>query len=361
MRITSVWAKNFKSFGPRQSIRVPQLALLVGPNNAGKSNALEIAAALKMFLARPLDMPPSLLRSGAESARVGIEFEHGGSEGSYEVTFRPRWRTEAFKSGSSNFVVNEHGALVLPNVVGPFGIGGDCGLGVAAQQRNIVEARELLAVLAGYDIWRLNPAHIDNPAQVQRVVKLGPRGEHAPAMLDHLRDRFPEAYATLQRDLQACAPEISHVVAEASEQNPGHKEIYFHEKGGTAIPARHASEGLKFLLFVLLLVHSPDPPRFFALEEIEHGMHPRRLQDVIGFLRRLTRRPGGPQILLTSHSPIVLDQFRESPDEVVVLERAEAGTVCTPLSKKLANVEAWRETALGDLWYSGVLGGVPAS
>jgi len=80
--------------------------------------------------------------------------------------------------------------------------------------------------------------------------------------------------------------------------------------------------------------------------------------------------PDGPQILVTSHSPLVVDQFRDSPEEVLVVERAptieEGGsgagtTMVTPLTETLGRIKGKGTDgkALGDLWYSGVLGGVP--
>jgi hypothetical protein len=65
------------------------------------------------------------------------------------------------------------------------------------------------------------------------------------------------------------------------------------------------------------------------------------------------------QIVATTHSPYLLDLFREHPEEVVVAEKhGRASTFrrlcdCPDLSEMMAGV------SLGDLWYSGVIGGVP--
>lgn len=341
MRIDSIWAENFKSIGPRQSIVLSGATVLVGPNNAGKTNVLQILHALKLLAMGSVSWPDlqrNYLRAGTNVARVGLSFaDSPEGRGTYEVTFS--------ETGIEPF----------------FGIGES---GWGAPLRNFVNdhpaARELWSVLAAYDVWRLHPGHIDNAWPVQRLVRVGSQGEQAAALLDHLRDRYPEEYDRLQKDLRSCAPEIASVVAEASD-SPGSKEIVFNERTGHVIRSRYASEGLKFLLFVLLILHSPDPPSLFAIEEIEHGFHPRRLRDVVSFLRQLVSSGKRPQVLVTTHSPYVLDQFRDTPEEVVIVERDEAGnTTCTRLVKRLENLKGKSpDAALGDLWYSGLLGGVP--
>ncbi len=325
MRLTEVRIKNFKSFSKQQSVPLSQLTLLIGPNNAGKSNLLEVFATIRSTLSSGGGLPEHLQsRLDPSEAMLAVLYEEQGNHGTYEVRF-PKGR-------NSPSLTDE---AVRP---------------------------ALTRLLDDYRIHRAVPANMDAAAPVQRIVRVGPEGQSAAAVLDHLRDRYPENYAALQRDLARCAPEIASVTAEATESG-GAKEIYFNDRKSGPLRSVFASEGLKFLLFMLLILHSPSPPGLLAFEEIEHGVHPRRVKDIVGFLRQLTQRPGGPQVLVTTHSPLVVDQFRDTPEQVIVVERGpEGGTVCTRLVKRLkalGSVDAG--TALGELWYSGVLGGVPAT
>ena len=120
--------------------------------------------------------------------------------------------------------------------------------------------------------------------------------------------------------MRHCAPEVKRVTARTVKQQSGQKEIVFDEISGP-VRCEFASEGLQALLFLLLVLHSPAPPPIMALEEIEHGVHPRRIYDFVRFLRALTAREDGPQVLLTSHSPLVLDAFRDEPDSVIIFDR----------------------------------------
>jgi predicted ATPase len=294
-----------------------------------------------------------------------VQFVHGGHAGTAAVGWSAAGAgvEHVFIEGIGEVSREGHSAVAIGNQ--SIGIGATSMIRWLSTQpldrRWNDPLRELLAALSAYGVWRLDIPQIDSPWQVQRVSRISPDGQLAAALLDQIRDTDPGRFDALQRDLRTCAPEIARVVAEAHADRPGYKEIVFHEVSGYTIRCVHASEGLKFLLYVLLILHSPEPPRFFGLEEIEHGLHPARIADVLGFLRRLTGMRGGPQIMLTSHSPIVVDQFRESPEDVVVLDRGEDGaTRCQQLSKRLDAIGSqWRERALGDLWYSGVLGGVP--
>lgn len=356
MRVKSIWAENFKSFGKKQEIPLSGLTLLIGPNNAGKTNALEILTRLWAFAAEARNQR-SAWRTYARSpdllTRLGATFETEAGAGAYGVVFSDKAHDEVFSSPGLSFTVT---AGILTTSGQPSNVSGSSGLQSVLEQSPHPKA--LWSLLSSYKVWGATPVHLDAASPVQRVVQLGSRGENAAALLDHLRDRYPDSYTALQADLRSCAPEIDRVIAEASD-SPGNKEVYFHERGGAALRSAQVSEGLKILLFVLLLLHSPEPPRLLAIEDIERGVHPHRLRDILAFLRKLAERKG-VQVVVTSHSPYVVDHFYDMPNEVVVLERDEAGeTVCTPLPARLSALPKWRDGALGDLWFSGLIGGVP--
>ncbi|HVG63715.1 MAG TPA: AAA family ATPase [Hyalangium sp.] len=93
------------------------------------------------------------------------------------------------------------------------------------------------------------------------------------------------------------------------------------------------------------------------MEEPERGVHPRRLRDLVDQLLRLTK--SGVQVVLTTHSPTLLDEFRDSPESVLIFDRDDQGTHITRLSDRPDWAKELKGAPLGDLWYSGVLGGVP--
>jgi predicted ATPase len=130
------------------------------------------------------------------------------------------------------------------------------------------------------------------------------------------------------------------------------------EKGGAVYGAEDMSDGL--LLFIGMTVAAQmkaETPCVLALEEPERGIHPRRLRDLVDYMLRLTK--SGVQVVLTTHSPTLLDEFRDSPESVLIFDRDEKGTHVTRLSDRPAWARELGGASLGELWYSGVLGGVP--
>jgi len=59
-----------------------------------------------------------------------------------------------------------------------------------------------------------------------------------------------------------------------------------------------------------------------------------------------------------------LDQFKDREESVIIVEKENGGTKFTPLLERLALTSSEddpmeEDDPLGELWYSGLLGGVP--
>jgi len=65
------------------------------------------------------------------------------------------------------------------------------------------------------------------------------------------------------------------------------------------------------------------------------------------------------QVLATTHSPYFLDLFRDHPEEIVIAHKVGQEARFERLSDKPAIAEMLGEAPLGEIWYSGILGGVP--
>jgi predicted ATPase len=115
------------------------------------------------------------------------------------------------------------------------------------------------------------------------------------------------------------------------------------------------------------VAYLPDPPPIICLEEPDRGLHPRLLRDVRDAMYRLAypeqygdkREP--VQVIATTHSPYMLDLFRDHPEEVVIAEKVEGNVQFHRLSDRTDLDEILQGLHLGDAWYSGILGGVPAN
>jgi predicted ATPase len=116
-----------------------------------------------------------------------------------------------------------------------------------------------------------------------------------------------------------------------------------------------ASYGTIRLLGLLALLYDPSPPALTCVEEIDHGLHPQALELLVERLREASERT---QFLIATHSPAFADRLR--PDELIVCERRDDGSSVIPAlsAGEVARIVSDSEDLpLGDLWFSGALGG----
>lgn len=120
-------------------------------------------------------------------------------------------------------------------------------------------------------------------------------------------------------------------------------------KDGTRVGVETLSEGFLYAVAFAALRHM-DSVSILCVEEPENGLHPARIREVMNVLRDLSQR--GTQVLLTTHSPLVVNELR--PDEVTVVTRPAGGSVAT----RLIDVPLYRERTErdgllpGEFWVS---------
>ena len=122
----------------------------------------------------------------------------------------------------------------------------------------------------------------------------------------------------------------------------------------SAIPATRLSDGtMRFIALLTILCH-PRPPELICIEEPELAMHPDVMPLLADLLRSASERT---QVIVTTHSPDLVDQFTVEPDAVVVCERGfDGGTQLKRLSSE--ELKDWlAEYRLGEMWQKGVIGG----
>jgi predicted ATPase len=102
--------------------------------------------------------------------------------------------------------------------------------------------------------------------------------------------------------------------------------------------AADLSDGTLRFLFLLTILASPEPPSLVAIEEPEIGLHPGMLPIVAEFASDAANRS---QVILTTHSPELLDSFRDCCPTTAILGCFEGETKLeAPTSPQL---ESWME------------------
>ena len=127
----------------------------------------------------------------------------------------------------------------------------------------------------------------------------------------------------------------------------------FLTEGRFSIPATRLSDGTLRYLCLLAILCDPSPPPLICLEEPELGLHPDVLPKIADLLVEASRRT---QLIVTTHSDILVDAMTDRPEAVVVCEKHDGQTQMTRLSAPALAV--WLEQyRLGQLWMRGDLGG----
>jgi predicted ATPase len=132
----------------------------------------------------------------------------------------------------------------------------------------------------------------------------------------------------------------------------GTVRVYLTENDFT-IPASRLSDGTLRYLCLLAILLDPAPPPLICLEEPELGLHPDMISRLADHLRDAATRT---QLIVTTHSDLLVDAFTEEPEVIVVCEKHEGQTTLKRLDgERLAH---WlTDYRLGDLWLRGQIGG----
>jgi predicted ATPase len=193
--------------------------------------------------------------------------------------------------------------------------------------------------------------------------ELAADGGNLAAFLAHLRERSPDAFSGLAEELLRIMPEFRSL--ELVEHADDNVEFALRLAEDGVVPAAELSQGMLYLVAVLALAFDPDPPSVLCIEEVDRGIHPRTLREMRDALYRLSYpqafgsdRPA-VQIVTTTHSPYFIDLFRDHPEEVIVSQKQGRAAHFMRLTDRDDLPELLREGSLGDMWFSGILGGVP--
>ncbi|MCB1079946.1 MAG: AAA family ATPase, partial [Verrucomicrobiae bacterium] len=132
----------------------------------------------------------------------------------------------------------------------------------------------------------------------------------------------------------------------------GTVQVFFTE-GDFSIPATRLSDGTLRYLCLLAILCDPEPPKLICIEEPELGLHPDILPKVADLLKAASERT---QLIVTTHSEILVDAMTDTPEAVVVCSKDEGQTTMERL--RTEDLAVWlQKYRLGQLWTKGEIGG----
>jgi predicted ATPase len=197
------------------------------------------------------------------------------------------------------------------------------------------------------------PSLMEGPLRVRKDLRLQERGENFGAVLHSHHAEFGENFREIEEWLRRAMPEVGELLSGLTEEGQTYAQIK--EKGlNVRIPSWAMSDGTVRFLAHLLVAFGASAPPLVCFEEPENYIHPHLLELLAHVLKKASTRS---QILLSTHSPYLLN-FLE-PEDIIVVEKHEGATEVTRTKDQGAIKEALKTLGLGEMWYAGSLGGTP--
>lgn len=387
--LTRIGLNNFLSFGPgAPPLDLEHLNVLIGPNASGKSNLIE---ALSLLRATPVsgtsnsDLPGIIRRGGGAgewiwkgdkrspaSVDVVVKYPDGEQPLRHLVMFRgdeQSFRLEVegignvapspsarephvyyrFRNGRADFPSRTKQMVHTSRTV-------TAGLSVLAQLRDPERYPEITHLAQAYEQIRIyrewtfgrNTVFREPQKADMRSDRLEEDFSNLGLFLSRLR-KTPTATATILDGLKDLYEGVTgfEVIVEG-----GTVQVFFHE-GDFSVPATRLSDGTLRYLCLLAILCDPEPPPLICIEEPELGLHPDILPKLADLLVQASQRT---QLIITTHSDILVDAMTERPEAVVVCEKHEGQTVMRRLKRE--ELTTWLgKYRLGQLWTKGQIGG----
>jgi len=350
--------------------------VLIGPNDSGKTSILEAFAAL----CRSVDMSLDQAFAGTWEGRQLVWF--GSSEASVRFTADIASQNDSLKySLACSFhpkgrYTTIAGECVTKGSVSTIEKIGDrfsrvCRIGARGESDSDETLRQqaiaIYNALSGVHSFRWDPRFLALPVapDSERQFRMESTGFGLAMLLDDilgydrdlfakLEERFCQVFPQIQSIKLKQEPAFKSPVDDPRQvpmlQKSDGKGIYFQfREGRDPVPARQVSDGILLVLAYLAELHLPQPPRVLLVEEPENGIHPKRLQDVLSILRMHVNEQAHTQVVLTTHSPYVVDFFKA--EEVTLCQKEEDGSVSV---HRLSESNTVREQldifTLGEIW-----------
>ena len=159
------------------------------------------------------------------------------------------------------------------------------------------------------------------------IESLGPRGENLAAFLNTLKHRYEKDYESLNLSLKRILPTGASIEIEHLKE--GRVGLRLSENG-CWYSARLISEGTLRLIGLLAAIHPKNPATMVAFEEPENGVHPVRLKIISDILKNAVQSYG-KQIIVTTHSPILVECFEH--ENLFVCSKEKNQTTIKPFLK----------------------------
>ena len=378
--------RNLLSFGDQPTtIELKNLNVLIGPNGSGKSNLIEV---LGLLQSAPKELATAMSNGGPieewlwkgakRPPTASIEAIVSQPIGAMALRYRLAFTSAGFRfqitdeciENELSFADKERPYFYFAYVNGRHMLnykGEERGLrqeeinpqlSILAQRKDpehypeITYLGDLFARFRLYRDWEFGSlAAVREPCDASMPNKvLEEDGSNLGVVLDRLLSLPP-----VKRELLSYLQTFNQDAADLRTSNQfGKVQTQLEEKHLTAaIPLTRMSDGTIRWLELLAILLNPDPPPMVCIEEPELGLHPDMVHELGKLLLLASTRM---QLIVTTHSDTLIEEFTDTADAVVVCEKEKGASTFRRLDPERRKV--WlQEYSLGTLWTKGQLGG----
>lgn len=348
--LTRIVLRNYKSIGTCD-VRLAALTYLVGRNGSGKSNFLDALHLVRDALTGSLDnalnerggLPEVRRRSGGHPNHFGIRLEfrlRDGQTGHYAFNVGALsgrdYEVQAEECsvggiGKGPFFKLEHGKLIESSEASFPAVTSDR-LALASAS-GLLAFRPVFDALTGMGFYNLNPKLIRELQKPQDGRLLKPAGENIVSVIGHLERTAPDALTIIREYLKTVAPTVHGV--KRKPIGPMETLEFWQDVAGAKDPwrfqAQNMSDGTLRALGVLTALfqgNQDHAPTVIGIEEPETALHPAASAALREALQRASEQT---QVIVTSHSPDLLDAPSLSADSLLAVVSNAGETRIAPI------------------------------
>ncbi len=196
----------------------------------------------------------------------------------------------------------------------------------------------------------LNSLYIRRASAPGKGNKFLSDGSNLPWVINNLRTKSEKKFKEWISHVRTALPDIEDITTDEFPDTK-HRYLRIHYNKGFRVPSWMASDGTLRLLALTIPAYLSDFEGIYLIEEPENGIHPKAVETMYQSLESVY----GAQILLATHSPVVLS-IAEA-ESLLCFAKASDGATDIVKGDEHPRLREWKgETNLGVLFASGVLG-----
>ncbi len=388
MKIESLKIRNYKVFRCVEIDNIPDMAVFLGKNGAGKTTFFDVFGFLHDCLNN--NVRAALGKRGGfrevisrdEHGNIEFEIKFRSNEGeplvTYEIaigldkkkavtvkkeilrlrrgSYGAPWKVLDFENGeglAADGELNSYDDVRLaerkkqkldsPDILAIKGLGQFKDFQAISALRGLIEDW----YVSDFRVDAARDRHDDYSEHLSRT------GDNLAAVAKYLYDNHPERFQEILAKMRRRVPGVESV--EAQETQDGYIVLRFQDgKFKDPFSSRYVSDGTLKMFTYLVLLNDPERHALLCIEEPENQLYPELLGELAEEFR-LYAEEGG-QVFISTHSPDFLNAVELN--EIFCLEKKDGFTTIKRASDNSLAVSLFREGDLpGELWKQGLLTG----